>query len=37
VLSTRLIGRAMLNIARRGYPKRILEARDIREASERVS
>jgi uncharacterized protein YbjT (DUF2867 family) len=33
VLSTRQIGRAMLNIARRGYPKRILEARDIREAA----
>lgn len=30
VLSTREIGQAMLNVARRGYDKRILEARDIR-------
>jgi uncharacterized protein YbjT (DUF2867 family) len=32
VLSTREIGDAMLNIARRGYTRHILEARDIREA-----
>ena len=32
VLSTRQIGQAMLNIARRGSPKRVLEARDIRAA-----
>jgi uncharacterized protein YbjT (DUF2867 family) len=30
VLSTREIGQAMLNVARRGYAKRILETRDIR-------
>jgi uncharacterized protein YbjT (DUF2867 family) len=30
VLSTREIGLAMLAVARRGYPKRILETRDIR-------
>ena len=30
VLSTREIGRAMLNVAKHGYRKRILEARDIR-------
>jgi uncharacterized protein YbjT (DUF2867 family) len=35
VLSTRQIGRAMLNIARRGYPTHILEARDIRAAADR--
>jgi len=33
VLSTRQIGRAMLNIARKGYERRILEARDIRAAA----
>ena len=33
VLSTRQIGQAMLNIARRGSPKRVLEARDIRAAA----
>jgi uncharacterized protein YbjT (DUF2867 family) len=33
VLSTRQIGRAMLNVARRGYPKHLLEARDIRAAA----
>ena len=33
VLSTRQIGRAMLNVARNGYEKRILEARDIRAAA----
>jgi uncharacterized protein YbjT (DUF2867 family) len=30
VLSTTQIGAAMLNLAKHGYPKRILEARDIR-------
>jgi uncharacterized protein YbjT (DUF2867 family) len=35
VLSTRQIGRAMLNIARHGYPAHILEARDIRAAADR--
>lgn len=35
VLSTRQIGRAMLNIARRGYLSHILEARDIRAAAGR--
>jgi uncharacterized protein YbjT (DUF2867 family) len=30
VLTTEEIGRAMLAVARRGYPKRILETRDIR-------
>jgi uncharacterized protein YbjT (DUF2867 family) len=30
VLSTRDIGQAMLNVARRGYSKRILETKDIR-------
>lgn len=33
VLSTRQIGHAMLNVARRGYEKRILETREIREAA----
>jgi uncharacterized protein YbjT (DUF2867 family) len=33
VLSTRQIGQAMLNIARRGYAKRILEPNDIRAAA----
>ena len=33
VLSTRQIGQAMLNIARRGYAKRILEPKDIRAAA----
>lgn len=37
VLSTRQIGRAMLNIAHRGYPTHILEARDIRAAAGRES
>ncbi|MGA7343546.1 MAG: NAD(P)H-binding protein [Terracidiphilus sp.] len=32
VLTTRDIGQAMLNVARRGYGKRILETRDIRAA-----
>ena len=30
VLTTREIGQAMLSVSRRGYPSRILEARDIR-------
>ena len=33
VLSTRQIGQAMLGVARRGYGKRVLEARDIRAAA----
>ena len=33
VLSTREIGKAMLAVAKRGYPKRILETRDIRAAT----
>ncbi|WP_348263493.1 epimerase [Telmatobacter sp. DSM 110680] len=34
VLSTRQLGQAMLNVARRGYPKYVLEARDIRAAAD---
>jgi len=33
VTSTEQIGRAMLNVARRGYPKRILESKDIEAAA----
>ena len=33
VLSTRQIGKAMLAVAKRGFEKRVLEARDIRAAS----
>jgi uncharacterized protein YbjT (DUF2867 family) len=33
VLSTRDIGRAMLSVARQGYAKRVLEAKDIRAAA----
>jgi hypothetical protein len=33
VLTTSQIGRAMLNLAQRGYPKSILETRDIRIAA----
>jgi uncharacterized protein YbjT (DUF2867 family) len=33
VLSTRQLGRAMLNVARRPYPKPVLEAKDIRAAA----
>ena len=33
VLSTRQIGRAMLNIVRQGFPTHILESRDIRAAA----
>jgi hypothetical protein len=32
VLTTREIGQAMLAVAKRGYPKRILETKDIRAA-----
>jgi uncharacterized protein YbjT (DUF2867 family) len=32
ILTTRDIGRAMLNVARHGYEKRVLETRDIRAA-----
>jgi uncharacterized protein YbjT (DUF2867 family) len=34
VLTTRQIGRAMLTVARHGYPKRILERKDIRAAAD---
>jgi uncharacterized protein YbjT (DUF2867 family) len=34
IVSTREMGQAMLNVARRGFGKRILEARDIRAAAE---
>lgn len=34
VLTTRQIGRAMLNVARTGYQKHILESKDIRTASQ---
>lgn len=33
VITTRELGRAMLNVARQGYPKRILEAHDLRIAA----
>jgi uncharacterized protein YbjT (DUF2867 family) len=33
VLTTEQLGRAMLNVARKGYPKRILETKDIRLAA----
>ena len=33
VLTTRQIGQAMLAVAKRGYPKRVLESRDIRAAA----
>jgi hypothetical protein len=32
VLTTEEVGRAMLAVARRGYPKPVLEIRDIRTA-----
>jgi uncharacterized protein YbjT (DUF2867 family) len=35
VLTTQQIGRAMLNVARKGYPKRVLESKEIRLAAER--
>jgi hypothetical protein len=34
VLTTRQIGQAMLSVARRGYPIRILESKDIRAAAD---
>lgn len=34
VLTTQQIGRAMLSVTRLGYPKRVLEARDIRAAAD---
>jgi uncharacterized protein YbjT (DUF2867 family) len=34
VLSTREIGQAMLSVAKRGYPKRLLETKDIRASVE---
>jgi uncharacterized protein YbjT (DUF2867 family) len=34
VLTTKQIGRAMLNVARRGYPKRTLESKDIYAAAQ---
>jgi hypothetical protein len=33
VLTTEQIGRAMLAVARQGFPKRVLESKDIREAA----
>jgi uncharacterized protein YbjT (DUF2867 family) len=33
VLTTQQIGRAMLNVAANGYPKRVLESKDIRAAA----
>ena len=33
ILTTRQLGRAMINVVRRGYPKRILESKDIRIAA----
>jgi uncharacterized protein YbjT (DUF2867 family) len=33
ILTTEQIGQAMLNVASRGYPKRILESADIRAAA----
>jgi uncharacterized protein YbjT (DUF2867 family) len=35
ILTTRQIGKAMLHVARSGYPKPILESRDIRAAAEK--
>ena len=35
ILTTRQVGQAMLAVARRGYAKRVLEARDIRAVAER--
>jgi hypothetical protein len=34
ILTTRQIGKAMLHVARSGFPKRVLESRDIRVAAE---
>ena len=33
VLTTEQIGRAMLAVARHGFPKRVLESKDIRAAA----
>jgi uncharacterized protein YbjT (DUF2867 family) len=33
VVTTRSIGQAMINVARRGYPRRVLEPKDINEAA----
>jgi hypothetical protein len=33
VLSTTQIGAAMLNLAKHGYPKRVLETRDIKQVA----
>jgi hypothetical protein len=33
ILTTEQIGRAMLNVSRRGFPKRVLESKDIRVAA----
>jgi uncharacterized protein YbjT (DUF2867 family) len=37
VLTTKAIGQAMLNVAKQGYPKRILETRDIYAAAHTVA
>ena len=34
IVTTREVGRAMLNVARNGWPKRVLETKDIRAASQ---
>ena len=34
VTSTRKVGRAMINVARHGYPKKILDSKDINRAAE---
>jgi uncharacterized protein YbjT (DUF2867 family) len=34
IVTTRQVGRAMLNVARNGWPKRVLETKDIRAASQ---
>jgi hypothetical protein len=33
VTTTELLGRAMIHVAQNGYPKRILESRDINQAA----
>jgi uncharacterized protein YbjT (DUF2867 family) len=35
ILTTEQIGRAMLNVTRQGYPKQVLESKDIRAAASR--
>jgi hypothetical protein len=37
ILTTKQIGQAMLNVARNGYPKQILESRDIHAAATRLN